>query len=116
MAGPTGLPVAGPAGMGGIGGIGPIGSVVNAPRNGEPDSQNRLRARLVAQTGAQETGGEHGTTPKWGNFDEFVVESHRPRTARDELNDLRKSIAALTKERDILKRSATLLIKEATQQ
>jgi len=115
MAGPAGLPLAAPAGLGGMPAIGPIGSVVNAPRNGEPDSRNRLRAKLVAQTGAQESGGEEDTKPKWGNFDECVVESRRPRTERDELNDLRRSIATLTKERDILKRSAALLIKEATQ-
>jgi hypothetical protein len=34
---------------------------------------------------------------------------------RDELNDLRMAIAALAKERDVLERSAILLIKETMQ-
>ena len=118
MAGPDGLPAAaaGPGGFaGGMPPMGPIGSVVNAPRTGEPGSRSHPRSKIVAQTGA-EPNRHDGAQPRWANFDEFGPQSHTPKSEREELNNIRKSIAALAKERDVLTRSAALLIKEATQQ
>jgi len=119
MAGLDGLPdaaAAGPSGSygGGMPAVGPIGSVVNAPRNGEPDSRTRFGAKIVGQTG-EKRDGRDDTRPRWANFDGFAPDGHAPQSERDELDALRKSIAALAKERDVLKRSAALLIKEATQ-
>ena len=110
----NGLPGAAPGISGFSGGMpmGPIGSVVNAPRNSEPSSRYRTGAKVVAQTGGQPAGSDD-KQPRWANFDEFAPDVQDPRSERDELNDLRKAITAVAKEREVLKRSAALLIKEA---
>ncbi len=114
MAGLAALPQAGAAGPGGwLGGmpaIGPIGSIVNAPRNaaGYPN------CRVQAQAGAEPTRKERAPG-HWLGFDLLATEGQSPLSEREELVALRAGIAELTKERDLLKRSATLLIKEAMQ-
>ena len=102
-----------PLGTAGVGGgmplMGPVGSVVNAPRNGD----NRMRAndprqKVVARMPGEVDVYEPGRTPSG----EVGLNSW---TERDELEQLRKSAAKLARERDVLKRSAALLIKESTQ-
>ncbi|WP_142280553.1 PPE family protein [Mycobacterium saskatchewanense] len=95
-------------GFGGMPGIGPIGSVVNAPRNGE------TRSRSQAKAGGQQpgAGGGHGETKvRWANFDEFPTDG-KPMSEHEKL---RKAIAEVAKERDVLTRSAAMLINEALQ-
>ncbi|MGA8330393.1 MAG: hypothetical protein WB777_13980, partial [Mycobacterium sp.] len=71
-----------------------------------------MRGKTVASTDD-----DRGEPPnKWANFDEFGPDSQAPKSEREELLSLRRSIAALTKERDVLKRSATLLINQAMEQ
>ncbi|WP_176220068.1 PPE family protein [Mycobacterium malmoense] len=108
LAGPDGLPLAtaGVSGLhGGVPAMGPIGSVVNAPRNG--NSQSRLRAR--AKGAARAADDQNDTQHRWANFD-VLASDGSPSSEREEL---RKAIAAVAKERDVLKRSAAQLIKEA---
>jgi PPE-repeat protein len=113
MASAQGLPevaTGGPTGLaGGMPAMGPIGSVVNAPRSGEPARRLGVRGKTVASTEDDRSEPQN----KWANFDEFGPESQAPKSEREELLSLRRSIAALTKERDVLKRSATLLINQA---
>ncbi|WP_438268867.1 PPE family protein [Mycobacterium malmoense] len=116
-AGLDGLPQAGPAGPGGFYGgmppMGPVASVVNAPRG----DQGRLRAgarHKVIPALAGESGMNDDAAAGWvkpntnADGDEAVSE-------RDELNQLRKAIADVTRQRDVLKRTAATLIKEAAQ-
>lgn len=109
IAGAEGLSAAAPGGMFGAP-MGPIGSVVNAPRNGER-SRYGSRAKLLPGMAAESTGHD-GTPGHWANFDGLTPEPG-PASERDQLNGLRKAVTAMSKERDVLKRSATLLIKEA---
>jgi PPE-repeat protein len=89
-AGLDALPEAGAAGLGGsFGGLPMMGSVVNAPRAGTADPRSETRPRVTAAEGARQL------------------------SERDELNEVRRAIAELAKERDVLMRSAALLIKEA---
>lgn len=106
-----GLPQAAavPGGIyGGAPTVGPIGSVVNAPRNGE--TRSRSRGKAIAQMGG-EHGRPHDTQVRWANFDEFSSDGQ----LLSESEKLRKAITAVARERDVLKRSAALLIKEALQ-
>ncbi|WP_211281004.1 PE/PPE C-terminal domain-containing protein, partial [Mycobacterium sherrisii] len=92
---------------------GPVGSMVNAPRKGEAPSR-RMRSRaLPAWTKQPAT---HAYTPDRA--------AQAPRTAAPalrssggrECNDveqLQKELIALTKKRDLLKRAAVLMIKQA---
>jgi hypothetical protein len=111
----TGLPMAGAAvpagGLGGMPAIGPVGSIVNAPRDGAGASSN---GRARAEAGADKTPTERAGA-NWRGFDLLTPEAQSPLSEREELIALRKGVAALAKERDVLKRSATLLIKEALQ-
>jgi PPE-repeat protein len=112
MANLAALPEAGAAGpsgrLGGIPAIGPIGSFVNAPRNGAGSPNYRVQA----QAGGEPNGKERAPG-QWRGFDLLAPEGQPPLSEREELVALRAGIAELTKERDLLKRSATLLIKEA---
>jgi PPE-repeat protein len=112
MAGAAALPQVGattPTGsLGGMPAIGPIGSVVNAPRNGA--SNGRVQAQAAGEKTPTERARGH-----WQGFDLLATEAPSPLSEREELIALRKGVADLTKERDVLKRSATLLIKEALQ-
>jgi hypothetical protein len=105
----------GVAGVGGSYGgmplVGPIGSVVNAPRSGEPRPRNGHRLKVIPRTdgdpGVDDSTMSRGVQP--------ARDADGQLTAREELVELRKAIALLAKERDVLKRSASLLIKEAMQ-
>jgi PPE-repeat protein len=114
MAGLSALPqaeAAGPTGwLGGMPAIGPIGSIINAPRNGAGSPNGSVRAQAGGEPSPKER-----TRGHWQGFDLLAPEAQSPLTEREQLIALRKGIAELTKERDLLKRSATLLIKEAMQ-
>ena len=114
MAGLDALPAAGAAGPGGwLGGmpaIGPIGSIVNAPRNGAGSPNSRAKVQAGGQPSPSERKQVH-----WQGFDPLDPVAQSGLSEREELIAIRKGIADLTKERDLLKRSATLLIKEAMQ-
>jgi PPE-repeat protein len=112
-AGLEGLPQTGPIGPGFYGGVppmGPVASVVNAPRG----DQGRLRAGArhkvipAAESGMREDPAARWVEPATPEGDGAVSE-------RDELVALRKAMADVTRQRDVLKRTAATLIKEATQ-
>ena len=77
--------------------------------------------RIVRETGkpvaqvARELGVHEGTLGRWVNLDRRAREGEGPLTEseRDELTRLRKENAELAMERDVLKRSAALWVKEA---
>jgi transposase len=77
--------------------------------------------RIVRETGkpiaqvARELGVRSGTLGRWVNLDRRAREGDSPlsESERDELNRLRKENAELAMERDVLKRSAALWVKEA---
>jgi PPE-repeat protein len=103
------LPAAAPGGL--MGGLPAVGSVVNAPRNGGPRSRAGARLAVLPRLPGEASTGEHDTTAP-------TYIGHRPGGAgasgdRDELEGLRSAIAEMTREREVLKRSASLLIKEA---
>jgi PPE-repeat protein len=108
-AGLDGLPEAGAAGPGGwLGGMPPVASVVNAPRNGAAGPRSQSRLKVIPQMAA-EPGVHDGTPGRWVN----APDGDGTSSERNELNELRTAIAELAKERDVLTRSAALLIKEA---
>jgi PPE-repeat protein len=96
--------------LGGMPAIGPIGSIVNAPRSGAGSPNCRVQAQAGGEPNRKERAAAH-----WRGFDLLATEGQSPLSEREELIALRAGIAELTKERDLLKRSATLLIKEAMQ-
>ena len=101
-----------PSGLGALPMVGPIGSVVNAPRSGEA-GQSTGRAgvlRAAGKSNASDSGAQ-----RWTNFD-VCTQGEGPMSERDELNRLRKALGDISTERDVLKRSATLLIKQAMQE
>jgi PPE-repeat protein len=109
IAGPDGLPQAAAAGPGGwSGGMPPVGSVVNAPRNGVAGPRSDSRRKVIPQIG-RESGDDEGAPGRWVSAPEVGTTS----SERAELNALRRATAELAKERDVLMRSASLLIKEA---
>ena len=77
--------------------------------------------RIVRETGrpiaqvARELGLNEGTLGNWVNRDRRAREGDGAlsESERDELNRLRKENAELAMERDVLKRSAALWVKEA---
>ncbi|OBI99842.1 PPE family protein [Mycobacterium sp. 1465703.0] len=114
-AGLEGLPQAGAAAPGFYGGMpsmGPVASVVNAPRG----DQGRIRAGarhkvvpgLAGETGMHDDPAGRWAKPTADADDDAAV------SERDELNQLRKAIADVRRQRDVLKRTAASLIKEAT--
>jgi PPE-repeat protein len=103
---------AAPGGM--FNGMCPVGSVVNTSRNGESRSRADSRLKVIPQmTG--EPGVSQNTPGRWVNVDEHAPHDASALSERDELNDLRMAIAELAKERNVLERSAILLIKETMQ-
>jgi hypothetical protein len=109
-AGLDGLPQAGLAGFGGsFGGMPPIVGAVNAPRNGAAGPRPESRLKVIPQLGTA-PGVDQGTPGRWVN----APRGNSPLSEREELNGLRQAIAELAKERDVLIRSASRLIKEAT--
>jgi PPE-repeat protein len=108
-AGLDGLPQAGPAGLGcSFGGMPPIIGAVNAPRNGATGPRSESRVKVLPRMGA-EPGVHQGTPGRWVN----APDRDATVSEREELNALRTAIAELAKERDVLMRSAALVIKEA---
>jgi transposase len=77
--------------------------------------------RIVRETGrpiaqvARELGLNEGTLGRWVNVDRRARDGAGPlsESEREELNRLRKENAELAMERDVLKRSAALWVKEA---
>ncbi|ORA15207.1 PPE family protein [Mycobacterium arosiense] len=112
-AGLEGVPQAGAVTpSGGMPSMGPMASVVNAPRG----DQGRIRAgarHKVIPGLAPETGMHDDPAGRWvkssADADEDAAVSER-----DELKQLRKAIADVRRQRDVLKRTAAKLIKEAT--
>ncbi|WP_083208582.1 PPE family protein [Mycobacterium malmoense] len=115
-AGLDGLPQAGavaPGFYGGMPPMGPVASVVNAPRG----EQGRLRAgarHKVIPALAGETGMHDDPAARWAATN-AAAEDDGASSERDELVALRKAMADVTRQRDVLKRTAATLIKEATQ-
>ena len=115
-AGLDGVPQAGavaPGFYGGMPPMGPVASVVNAPRG----EQGRLRAgarHKVIPALAGETGMHEDPAARWAASN-APAEDDGAVSERDELTALRKAMADVTRQRDVLKRTAATLIKEATQ-
>jgi len=108
---------AAPGGM--FNGMCPVGSVVNAPRNGEPRSRADSRLKVIPQMPGEPGVGQN-TPGRWVKLDQHAPHDASSLSAsalseRDELNDLRMAIAELARERNVLERSAILLIKETMQ-
>jgi hypothetical protein len=101
-----------PGGM--FNGMCPVGSVVNASRNGEARSRADSRLKVMSQMPG-EPGGDENTPGRWVEPDQHAPHDASAFSERDELNDLRMAIAKLAKERDVLERSAILLVKETMQ-
>ncbi len=115
-AGLGGLPqaeVATPGFYGGMPPMGPVASVVNAPRG----EQGRLRAgarqKVIPALGG-DTGMHEDPAGRWVATN-APVEDDGAASEREELIALRKAMADVTRQRDVLKRTAATLIKEATQ-
>jgi PPE-repeat protein len=105
-----GLPAAGAAGLPGwFGGMPPMmGGVVNAPRKSAAGAPSQSRLRVIPQMAAA-PGDRGGMPDRWIN----APAGDATMSERAELNGLRTAITELAKERDVLMRSAALLIKEA---
>jgi PPE-repeat protein len=103
---------AAPGGM--FNGMCPVGSVVNTPRNGEPRSRVDSRLKVIPQMPGEPGVGEN-TPGRWVTPDRHAPHDASALTERDELHDLRMAIAQLARERNVLERSAILLIKETMQ-
>jgi PPE-repeat protein len=111
-----GLPQAGPAGSGGfLGGmppLGPVASVVNAPRGDRAGSRSGARSKVVAALDGEP--GIHSDNPdRWATADHSASDGDGAVSERDELNQLRKTLADIAKQRDVLKRTAAVLIQES---
>ena len=91
---------------------GPVASVVNAPRG----DQGRLRAGARHKVIPAAAGsGMHGEPAARWVEPTAPAEGDSAVSERDELVALRKAMADVTRQRDVLKRTAATLIKEATQ-
>jgi PPE-repeat protein len=103
------LPATAPGGL--MGGLPAVGSVVNAPRNGGSRTRAGARLAVLPRLPGEASTAEHDTTPPtYAGHHSGVVGASDD---RDELDGLRSAIAEMARERDVLKRSASLLIKEA---
>lgn len=105
-----GSPLAGLAApfYGGMPPMGPVASVVNAPRGDGPRARSRHKV-VAALPGEQEDPAAPWVKPGAPADGDGAV------SERDELNQLRKAVADVTRQRDVLKRTAATLIKEGTQ-
>ncbi len=91
--------------------MGPVASVVNAPRG----EQGRLRAGARHKViPGRRIGHARGPGGRWVE-PTAPAEGDGAVSERDELNQLRRAMADVTRQRDVLKRTAATLIKEATQ-
>ncbi len=111
-AGLGGVPQAGPGGFYGGMPMGPVASVVNAPRGDQgrlrAGARNKVIPELAGESAMNHDAAARWTKPSAGAEDDVAV------AERDELNQLRKAIADVSRQRDVLKRTAATLIKEAT--
>jgi PPE-repeat protein len=115
MDGLQGVPQAGAAAPGFYGGMppmGPVASMVNAPRGDQArirsGSRHKVIPALVGESGMNDDPAARWTNSNTGHEGDVAV------AERDELNQLRKAIAEVTRQRDVLKRTAATLIKEGT--
>jgi PPE-SVP subfamily C-terminal region len=90
----------------------PVGSVVNASRNGQSRADSRLK--VIPQMPGEPAVGQ-STPGRWATLDQHAPHDASTLSERDELRELRTAIATVAKERDVLERSAILLIKETMQ-
>jgi len=103
----AGMPEAGVTGPGSwFGGMPAVASVVNAPGGVSTGSQPRTGFRVGHNHEDTSTG------PRQPQHVE-IAENVDAAAQRDDLNQLRAALAALTRERDVLTRTAAFLIKEA---
>jgi hypothetical protein len=96
---------------GGMPPMGPVASVVNAPRG----DQGRLRAgarNRVIPALPGESGMDDDAAARWVKT--TSPEEQAAVGEREELIQLRKAIADVSRQRDVLKRTAATLIKEGT--
>ncbi|MEC4763510.1 PPE family protein [Mycobacterium sherrisii] len=110
------LPPAGPIGPGFYGGVppmGPVASVVNAPRSDQGRLRTSARHKVIPAAGV-EADRERDPARHWVE-PAPSAEGDGAVSERDELIALRKAMADVTRQRDVLKRTAATLIKEATQ-
>lgn len=111
-AGLEGVPQAGPGGFYGMPPMGPVASVVNAPRGDrgrlKAGARNKVIPELIGGSAMNGDPAARWTQPTAGAEDAAAV------AERDELNQLRKAIADVSRQRDVLKRTAATLIKEGT--
>jgi PPE-repeat protein len=106
------LPQAGPGGFyGGMPPMGPVASVVNAPR-GEQTRPRGPRQKVVAALPG-ESAMQDDPAARWTAASAASDGGGGAVSERDELNQLRKAIADVTRQRDVLKRTAATLIREA---
>ncbi|WP_235852878.1 PPE family protein [Mycobacterium interjectum] len=93
---------------GGMPPMGPVASVVNAPRGDGPRARSRHKV-VAALPGEQEDPAAPWVKPGAPADGDGAV------SEREELAQLRKAVADVTRQRDVLKRTAATLIKEGTQ-
>jgi PPE-repeat protein len=115
-AGLDGLPqvaATGPAGFSGaVPPMGPVASVVNSPRG----EQTRVRAgsrHKVIPGLPGESGMQGDPAARWARPTTSAPGGDGVSSERDELNQLRRAMRDVAKQRDALKRTAALLIQEA---
>ena len=92
--------------------MGPVASVVNAPRGDQGRLRAGARQKVIPALGG-DTGMHEDPAARWVS----PTQPWRTRRGREreELIQLRKAMADVTRQRDVLKRTAATLIKEATQ-
>ncbi|VBA53429.1 putative PPE family protein PPE32 [Mycobacterium attenuatum] len=113
VVGLDGVPQAVAASSGGFYGMppmGPVASVVNAPRGDQTRPRAGSRHRVIpalGESGMREDPAARWVAPSTGAHEDAAA------CERDELNQLRKALADVSRQRDVLKRTAAALIKEA---
>lgn len=113
IGGPDFVPQAGEPGAGLSGAMAPTGpvlSAVNAPRGDQTRIRSGTRHRVVPALGVEQTTHEDPAA-RWAKPNAPVPDNAE--SERDELNQLRKAFADVTRQRDVLKRTAATLLEEA---
>lgn len=110
-----GIPQAMDVGLGASSGmppIGPVVSAVNAPRGDRTRIRTGPRHRVIPALGVEPRGHEDPAA-RWARPNTNATDDASA-SERDELNQLRKAFADVSRQRDVLKRTAATLIEEAT--